>query len=76
MALNDIYELGRNERKTPKPIDPNALGLKPVMKIKDWIMLGVLIVVVGGLWAWVWSEYKKPIIAEHSSLELSSEDAS
>ena len=73
MALNDIYELGQAERKKPQAIDPNSLGLKPVMKRRDWIMVAILIVVAGGLWTWVWAEYKKPIITEVPPISIDTE---
>jgi hypothetical protein len=74
--MNDTYEIREAERKKPKPIDANALGLKPVMKNKDWAMLIVLIVIAGSLWTWVWHEYKKPIVAEKPPIDISEEEAS
>lgn len=76
MAFNDTYEIGEGERKRPKPIDASALGLKPVMKIKDWIMIVTLIIVAGGLWTWVWREYNKPIIAENLPFDVITEETS
>lgn len=70
MAINDIYELGQAERKKLQPIDPNALGLKPVMKRRDWVMVIILILVAGGLWTWVWAEYQKPIVMETPPISL------
>lgn len=38
------------------------IELQPFMTTKDWIKLVILMVISVGLWAWVWMEYKEPII--------------
>jgi hypothetical protein len=39
-----------------------AFRWQDAMTVKDWAMLAILIVVSGGLWLWVLSEYQKPFV--------------
>lgn len=69
--MNNVYEIHQDDHQQPATPPAGLMHLQPVMKTKDWIMTGILIVVAAGLWSWVWSEYQKPIITEEIREELS-----
>jgi hypothetical protein len=39
-----------------------SIRWQDAMTMKDWLMMGILVVVSAGLWMWVMSEYNKPIV--------------
>jgi hypothetical protein len=36
--------------------------LQKVMRPKDWVMLGILLVVSAVCWTWVWRAYQEPFV--------------
>lgn len=47
-----------------------SIKLNDVVTKADWIRISILLVVSVACWAWVWTEYQKPIIPPEWEADL------